>query len=105
MICPYPTCLVQAKDQLEQERASLRAELDQAQQRYQTAHDKATEAQARVSELLDRLDKAESSSVYSTQQLANTSANMQGLFKSKVSLGVVVRLLKEKFFMGKFESV
>ncbi|RUS71110.1 hypothetical protein EGW08_021126 [Elysia chlorotica] len=75
-----------AKEHLEQERAALRAELDQAQHRYQTAHDKATEAQARVSELIDRLDKAESSSVYSTQQLANTSANMQGLFKSKSEL-------------------
>ncbi|KAK3709867.1 hypothetical protein RRG08_050344 [Elysia crispata] len=75
-----------AKEHLEQERAALKAELDQAQQRYQTAHDKATEAQARVSELLDRLDKAESSSVYSTQQLVNTSANMQGLFKSKSEL-------------------
>ncbi|XP_035827373.1 ankyrin repeat domain-containing protein 26 isoform X1 [Aplysia californica] len=77
---------MRSKDQLEQERAQLRVEMEKLQQRYQSTHDKSVEAQARVSELVDRLEKAEHSSLFSTQQLANTSANMQAVTKSKSEL-------------------
>ena len=62
----------------------MRMELDKLATRHQTAHDKAVEAQARVSELVDRLEKAEHSSMHSSQQLVATSATMQQVNKSKV---------------------
>ncbi|CAL1526232.1 unnamed protein product [Lymnaea stagnalis] len=75
-----------AKEQAEQERIQLKSEVERLQHKYQSTHDKSVESQARISELVDRLEKAEHTSLYSNQQLANTSANMQGLTKTKTQL-------------------
>ncbi|BFZ10588.1 hypothetical protein BsWGS_13626 [Bradybaena similaris] len=75
---------LKTREQLEQERTHLKLELEKLQQRYQITHDKSVEAQARLSELVDRLEKAENNSVYSRQQWVDTSANMQGLVRSKL---------------------
>lgn len=77
---------IKSKEHLEQEAARLKAEMEKLHQRYQSAHDKSVEAQARVSELVDRLEKAENSSMMSTQHLVNTSANIHTMAKSKVIL-------------------
>ncbi|CAG5117917.1 unnamed protein product, partial [Candidula unifasciata] len=74
---------LKTKEQLEQERTQLKMDLEKLQHRYQITHDKSVEAQARLSELVDRLEKAENNSVFSRQQLVDTSANMQGLVRSK----------------------
>ncbi|XP_067684911.1 ankyrin repeat domain-containing protein 26-like [Haliotis asinina] len=71
------------KEQIEEERNHLKVEMERLQQKYQDAHDKTVEAQTRVSELVERMEKAEQSSLVSSQQLVHTSANMQAFSKSK----------------------
>ncbi|XP_055882391.1 trichohyalin-like isoform X3 [Biomphalaria glabrata] len=85
---------LKAKEQAEQERMSLKSELDRLQHKYQETHDKSVESQARISELVDRLEKAESTSLLSHQHLANTSANMQGLVISKSQLDETMQQLQ-----------
>ena len=76
-------CL-QARDHLEQERVALKMDLEKLQQRYQTAQEKTIEAQTRMTELAERLDKTEQSRLMSNQQLADTSATMAAFNTSKV---------------------
>ncbi|XP_059152667.1 ankyrin repeat domain-containing protein 36C-like isoform X2 [Physella acuta] len=85
---------LKAKEQAEQDRARLKSEVEQLQQRYQATHDKLIESQARISELVDRLEKAEHTSLFSSQQLANTSANMHGLVKSKSQMDENIQQLQ-----------
>nr|KAI8735551.1 ankyrin repeat domain-containing protein 26 isoform X1 [Biomphalaria glabrata] len=85
---------LKVKEQAEQERMSLKSELDRLQHKYQETHDKSVESQARISELVDRLEKAESTSLLSHQHLANTSANMQGLVISKSQLDETMQQLQ-----------
>lgn len=76
--------LPQARDQLEQERVALKIEIEKLQQRYNSAQEKTIEAQTRMGELVDRLDRTEQSRQLSSQQLADTSATMQAYNHSKV---------------------
>ena len=72
------------RPQLEVERDHLKEEVQQLQKKYLESHEVGIEAQARVKELMDRVDAAEQNSLHNSQQLANTSANMQAFSKSKV---------------------
>ncbi|XP_064604354.1 trichohyalin-like isoform X2 [Liolophura sinensis] len=74
------------KIQLEQERNQLRMEAEKSAQKYEIAHDKTIELQARITELVDRLERAEHSSIVSSQQLAHSSANMQAFTRSRDGL-------------------
>lgn len=86
---PTTSVTVQAKEQLEQERAGLRREVERLQEKFHAAHEKSIEAQARVAELLDRLERAESSSAVASQQ----AASVEVITKSKVRGGQGQRLV------------
>lgn len=79
---------LQARDQLEQDRVALKMEIEKLQQRYNSAQEKTIEAQTRMGDLVERLDKTEASRQLSSQQLADTSATMQAYSNSKVWLVV-----------------
>nr|KAG5711398.1 hypothetical protein BaRGS_025825 [Batillaria attramentaria] len=72
-----------AKDQLEQERGQLKLELEKATEKQHASQEKAVEAQARVAELTERLDRAERASQLSTQNLATTSASYNAVARTK----------------------
>ncbi|WAR26819.1 ANR26-like protein, partial [Mya arenaria] len=74
----------EAREQLEQERLALKMEIEKLQAKYNTAQEKTIEAQTRMGELVDRLDRTEQSRMLSSQQLADTSVTMQDFNKSKV---------------------
>ncbi|XP_052779650.1 ankyrin repeat domain-containing protein 26-like isoform X20 [Mya arenaria] len=75
-----------AREQLEQERLALKMEIEKLQAKYNTAQEKTIEAQTRMGELVDRLDRTEQSRMLSSQQLADTSVTMQDFNKSKSEL-------------------
>ncbi|XP_053377112.1 ankyrin repeat domain-containing protein 26-like isoform X23 [Mercenaria mercenaria] len=75
-----------ARDQLEQERLALKMEIEKLQQKYNTAQESTIQAQTRMGELVDRLDRTEQSRLLSNQQLADTSATMQAFNTSKTEL-------------------
>ncbi|KAH9503804.1 hypothetical protein Btru_066684 [Bulinus truncatus] len=64
---------LKVKEQIEQERNELKSEVERLQHKYQESCNKSVESQARISELVDRLEKAESTSILSHQQLAKAS--------------------------------
>lgn len=74
-----------ARENLEQERLTLKMEIEKLQQRYNAAQEKTIEAQTRMGDLVDKLDRTEQSRMLSSQQLADTSATMQAFNVSKVS--------------------
>ncbi|KAL5013267.1 hypothetical protein ScPMuIL_007537 [Solemya velum] len=82
------------KDQLETEKAHIKIELQNLQQRYQAANEKAIESTVRIAELTERLDKAEQSNLLNSQQLANTSTNLQMFSKTKEELEDSVQKLQ-----------
>ncbi|KAH3892929.1 hypothetical protein DPMN_017065 [Dreissena polymorpha] len=75
-----------SREHLEQERAALKIEIEKLQARYNTAQEKTIEAQTRMGELVDRLDRTEQSRLISSQQLADTSATMHAFNSSKAEL-------------------
>ena len=76
---------MQARDNLEQERMSLKMEIEKLQQRYNSAQEKTIEAQTQMTQLVERLDRSEQGRQINHQQLADTSATMQAYNSSKVS--------------------
>lgn len=74
-------CHKQARDELEHECGRLKLEVEKSNQKSGIAQEKVLEAQTRVSELTERLDRAERTS---TQHLANTSASFTAFTRSKV---------------------
>ncbi|XP_060576526.1 ankyrin repeat domain-containing protein 26-like isoform X30 [Ruditapes philippinarum] len=75
-----------ARDHLEQERLALKMEIEKLQQKYNTAQETTIQAQTKMGELVDRLDRTEQSRLMSNQQLADTSATMHAFNTSKSEL-------------------
>jgi hypothetical protein len=59
-------------------------EIEKLQQKYNTAQETTIQAQTKMGELVDRLDRTEQSRLMSNQQLADTSATMHAFNTSKV---------------------
>ncbi|XP_025107734.1 ankyrin repeat domain-containing protein 26-like isoform X4 [Pomacea canaliculata] len=75
--------MIKARDELEHECGRLKLEVEKSNQKSGIAQEKVLEAQTRVSELTERLDRAERTS---TQHLANTSASFTAFTRSKEEL-------------------
>ncbi|KAL8595237.1 hypothetical protein ACOMHN_043389 [Nucella lapillus] len=86
--------LQKTKEQLEQERSQLKGEVERAGERQRLAQEKQLEAQARLTDLTDRLDRAERTSQLSTQHLANTSASFSAVARSKEEMEESVQRLQ-----------
>ncbi|XP_033746660.1 ankyrin repeat domain-containing protein 26-like isoform X4 [Pecten maximus] len=75
-----------SKDSLEQDRGQLKLEVDRLHQKYEMAHEKSIESQARITEMVDRLERSEQNNLYSSQQILNNSANMEAFSRTKEEL-------------------
>ena len=74
----------QAKEQLEAERARLLADVERLQTKLEAAQEKYIESNVKVSQLADRVERADYSSQLTSQQLHNQSGNVEALARSKV---------------------
>ncbi len=74
----------QAKDQVESERARLSAELEKLAAKLDAAKEKNMEQQARIAELVEKVDRADYSHQVASQQLANQSALSEQVSRNKV---------------------
>lgn len=77
----------QAKDQTDSERAHLKGEIEKLQTKLETARDKHLEVQIKMNDYAEKAEKAERNAALQTQQLADTSGNLQNLGRSKVTQG------------------
>ena len=74
----------QAKEQLEAERARLLADVERLQTKLEAAQEKYIESNVKVSQLADRVERADYSTQLTSQQLHNQSGNVEALARSKV---------------------
>ncbi|XP_070192077.1 ankyrin repeat domain-containing protein 26-like isoform X3 [Littorina saxatilis] len=82
------------REQVEQEKSQLKEELHEANERHRLAQEKCLEAQTRLAELTDRLNRAEHTSQLSTQNLATTSASFTAVARSKEEIEDTVQRLQ-----------
>ena len=74
----------QAKEQLEAERARFLADVERLQTKLEAAQEKYIESNVKVSQLADRVERADYSTQLTSQQLHNQSGNVEALARSKV---------------------
>ncbi|KAK6177565.1 hypothetical protein SNE40_015641 [Patella caerulea] len=77
------TVAITAKEHLDFERGQLKLEVERLQQKYESAHEQTIESQARISDLVERTQRAEQNSMLSSQKLLNSSASIEANHKSK----------------------
>ncbi|XP_076469124.1 uncharacterized protein LOC143299673 isoform X3 [Babylonia areolata] len=86
--------LQKTKDQVDQERGQLKGEVERAREQQRQWQDKCLESQARLTDMTDRLDRAERTSQLSTQHLATTSASFTAVARSKEEMEETVQRLQ-----------
>ncbi|OWF41538.1 Ankyrin repeat domain-containing protein 26 [Mizuhopecten yessoensis] len=77
---------LKSKESLEHDKGQLKLEVDRLHQKYEMAHEKSIESQARITEMVDRLERSEQNNLYSSQQIMNNSANMEAYTRTKDEL-------------------
>ncbi|XP_023931710.1 ankyrin repeat domain-containing protein 26 isoform X2 [Lingula anatina] len=75
---------VKIKEHAEAEKTRLGLEIEKLRHRLESSQEKEAESKAKISELTDRLEQVEQSSMLTTQQLANTSANAEAVNRTKL---------------------
>ena len=71
---------------MEGEKSSVRSDIEKLQDKLDATKEKQLQAEAKVTELTEKLTVAEQSTAATTQQLASQSANVEAYSKSKVSI-------------------
>ena len=71
----------------------MRAELDRIQNKLEDTKDKFMDSQRRVSELVERADKAEKDALNTSQQYATQANHLQATHVSKVTFLLLVLLV------------
>ena len=77
-------CQSQGKEQADAEKSRLRTEVDKLQSRLTDSTEKQLEAQRRVSDLVERVEKAETTVQTQTQQLAQHNGSLAAMAGGKV---------------------
>ncbi|XP_074646987.1 uncharacterized protein LOC141902922 isoform X2 [Tubulanus polymorphus] len=72
-----------AKDGIDHEKIMLRQEVEKLQGRLQTATEKQAEAQVKIAEMVDRVDRTERNAQLAAQQLASSTANVEQVSRNK----------------------